>query len=74
MNPRKWGVQWRSLTMPAPSFFYYPTRREAREAAKRLRSHYGAVARVYRALHPGELRLHRVKASAKSRAGRGVEG
>ena len=32
-----WVVQWQTLSMPGPSFWYYGTRRAAREAAQSLR-------------------------------------
>lgn len=45
LNPHapyaKWVVQWQSLTMSAPAFWYYETEELARDAARRLQqSHY----------------------------------
>lgn len=33
----KWVLMWRTSIMPCPAFWYYDTKEEAREAARRLR-------------------------------------
>jgi hypothetical protein len=37
MKGLKWVVEWQSSHMPAPSFFYYRTKREAIDTARVLR-------------------------------------
>jgi hypothetical protein len=32
-----WSLGWKTESMSAPAFWYYATRREAREAARKLR-------------------------------------
>lgn len=34
----QWVLAWQTLNMPAPAFWYYKTRREAREVARRMKS------------------------------------
>ena len=35
--PDQWVLQWRSPSMPAPSFWYFKTRQEAKEAEQRMK-------------------------------------